>query len=236
MRKKNVFLFSLMVIIFALIVFSFINEIEWFFAQKFGFTIIQGNWELALIHIIVFSSFLIFIPIHYNNLDWKSKSIYVAFFIALFFEMFGFPLTVYFVSSFVGLSSANIQPTVLFKFGLFGLTIDVDYNYFMATLLSALGLTAIILGWRKVYHSQGKLVETGIYSIVRHPQYFAIIFITFVWMLAWPSLLTMIMWPILAWLYYNLAIKEENLMGRKFGKKFDEYKNKVPMFIPFSKF
>jgi protein-S-isoprenylcysteine O-methyltransferase Ste14 len=48
----------------------------------------------------------------------------------------------------------------------------------------------------------------------------------------WPTLLTLAMWPILAFMYYRLAKKEESDMGMVFGWEYREYSRAVPMFLP----
>jgi len=90
----------------------------------------------------------------------------------------------------------------------------------------------IIFGWSRIFKAKNKLVTTGIYSYVRHPQYLGFLLLTFGIDFLWPTFSTLILWPILALLYYRLAQEEEKTLEEKFREEYKEYKNKVPMFIP----
>lgn len=238
MKVKNLFLFAMMVMLFAAVAVSFIHNIVWLFSQNgSGYAgVIQGRWDLLLIYTLAFSSFLVLISISVKNLRWQSSGIYIAFFIALFAEMFGFPLTIYFLSRFLPAPAVGVQPITLFNINFLGTTLSADYNSFVATAISVVGLAFIALGWKKIYESKGRLATSGIYAVVRHPQYFGIILVTLTWLLAWPTLVTLAMWPILTTIYYRLAKSEESLMEKKFGRRYRNYEREVPMLIPFSRF
>ena len=81
-------------------------------------------------------------------------------------------------------------------------------------------------------HRTDKIIITGVYSIVRHPQHlgalFAHIGISFLFS-AWYSLLFT---PLMAVLIYLISRKEEKELIREFGKEFEDYKKKVGMFFP----
>jgi len=88
-------------------------------------------------------------------------------------------------------------------------------------------------GWTLIHTAGGKrLVTEGIYARMRHPQYSGMFLITLGFLLQWPSFLTLIMWPILMFAYYRLAMKEEKDVERQFGKAYLDYKKKVPAFLP----
>jgi protein-S-isoprenylcysteine O-methyltransferase Ste14 len=76
------------------------------------------------------------------------------------------------------------------------------------------------------------MVTSGLYRLVRHPQYFGIFLITVGFLIQWPTIITAAMWPVLAVMYYRLARREEREMVTKFGERYSEYKQMVPMFIP----
>ena len=88
-------------------------------------------------------------------------------------------------------------------------------------------------GWVLIHAAKGKqLVTGGVYAHVRHPQYSGLFLITLGFLIQWPSILTLIMWPILMWTYYRLAMKEERDIEKQFGQAYCDYKKKVPAFIP----
>lgn len=67
---------------------------------------------------------------------------------------------------------------------------------------------------------------------MRHPQYVAFALIMFGFLLQWPTLVTLIMFPILVLLYARLAKKEERDMVAEFGQDYDLYRGRTPAFIP----
>ena len=72
----------------------------------------------------------------------------------------------------------------------------------------------------------------GVYSYVRHPQYAGLFLVTVNFLLQWPSITTLVMWPILMFSYYRLALREEKDVEKIFGKQYEEYRKRVPAFIP----
>ena len=89
-----------------------------------------------------------------------------------------------------------------------------------------------IFGWTKIFRAKNKLIKTGIYSHIRHPQYLGFLFITMGMNILWVTLSTLALWPVLAFLYYRLAKEEDKQNEEEFGENFKTYKNNVPMFIP----
>ena len=138
--------------------------------------------------------------------------------------MFGFPLTIYFVSSYFGNPIEN-QNQFLNYMSSIGMPIGL--------IITSIGLLLVIFGWSLIHKSHGQnIITTGIYRYVRHPQYLGFILVTLGWLIHWPTLPTAIMWPILVIMYYKLDRKEENEMEKAFGESFLSYKRKVPMLIP----
>ena len=179
-----------------------------------------GRWDLVLVSIILFAAFILFIPFK-KNVHWKTHGTYAAFIIALFTEMFGFPLTIYFISSYLG--QVVFQNTFLDYMSSIGMPIGY--------IITGAGLLLVIAGWRPIYRTDN-MVISGPYRLLRHPQYLGFLLITGGWLIHWPTIPTIIMWPILVFLYYKLAKKEEKEMEERFGEKYREYKQSVPMFIP----
>jgi protein-S-isoprenylcysteine O-methyltransferase Ste14 len=99
-----------------------------------------------------------------------------------------------------------------------------------------LGIYLMYSGWMKIYKAKGdKLVTDGIYSYVRHPQYGGLFLITVGFLIQWPSLITLVMWPLLIFAYFRLAKREERDLEKQFSEEFIEYRRKVPAFMPRSK-
>ncbi len=179
-----------------------------------------GRWDLVLASVILFAAFLLCIPFK-KSADWRTHGTYAAFIIALFTEMFGFPLTIYFISSYLG--QVVFQNTFLDYMTSIGMPIGY--------IITGVGLLFVIAGWRPIYRTDG-MVISGPYRLLRHPQYLGFLLITGGWLIHWPTIPTILMWPILVFLYYNLAKKEEKEMEKRFGEKYKLYKESVPMFIP----
>ena len=68
----------------------------------------------------------------------------------------------------------------------------------------------------------GKLATTGAYGRVRHPQYDGFILIMLGFMLQWPTILTLAMFPILVVMYRRLARAEERDVHKMFGVQWEE--------------
>ena len=179
-----------------------------------------GRWDLVLASVILFAIFLLCIPFE-KNVNWRTHGAYTAFIIALFTEMFGFPLTIYFISTYF--AQVVFQNTFLDYMTSIGMPIGY--------IITGIGLLFVIAGWRPIYRSKD-IVTRGPYRLLRHPQYLGFLLITGGWLIHWPTIPTMVMWPILVFLYYNLAKREEKEMEKRFGEKYKEYKQSVPMFIP----
>ena len=196
-----------------------------------------GQWWAVGIWILMFSVFLAFVPF-YKKSQRKPATVYLAFIVALAFEMFGVPLSLYIVTWLVGL----ILPEGIFwghtlvkYIGLWGTYVGIAF-YVIGALL-------IIVGWKDIYkyywskeEGKGRLVSKGIYSFIRHPQYTGFLLITFGMILEWVTIPLLIMWPILVVLYYRLAKQEEKDMVREFGSDYISFKQKTSMFLPLKLF
>ena len=67
---------------------------------------------------------------------------------------------------------------------------------------------------------------------MRHPQYVAFIVIMFGFLLQWPTLVTLVMFPILVMVYARLARREERDVRAQFGVEWDAYASRTPPFMP----
>ncbi len=75
-------------------------------------------------------------------------------------------------------------------------------------------------------------MTTGVYGLVRHPQYLGFYLIIIGFLVQWPTIITVLMAPVLFYAYYRLALREEKGLRRRFGKQYEEYTSAVPRFIP----
>ncbi len=199
-----------------------------------------GLWSLVIINsaIIIFFAFSFYKP--KTDLDWRSLGAFSAFIIALFVEMYGFPLTIYLFSGW--LQSKFPQTNILAHdnghlwFTLFGFEGNPHLNpiHLISNGLVIAGFMLIYKAWRLLYgaQKQGSLATSGPYSIVRHPQYCGFILIMIGFLFMWPTLLTLAMFPMLVFVYIRLAKKEENLVRAEFGSIYDDYARDIPAFIP----
>jgi len=93
---------------------------------------------------------------------------------------------------------------------------------------------SVAAAWQVLYQAQrkGELAVTGPYAYVRHPQYVGFILVMFGFLLQWPTLLTLAMFPVLVWMYVRLAREEEREAAATLGTAYESYAAAVPGFIP----
>ena len=193
----------------------------------------EPGWGSAVLWIVLFTAFLLLFLLPTKRRDWRSAGVYEAFLIALFTEMFGFPLTLYVLSAAFGLPDpvgGSPQHPLAYVFGPESPGMILVPASSFAPLLA--GATIVVLGWRAVHRSPDRLVVTGVYSRVRHPQYLGLLVLTVGLLLWWPTVLTVPMWPILAWAYVHLARREDADLAARYGKAYEEYRRSVRMFLP----
>ena len=172
--------------------------------------------------------------------DWRSFGAFSAFLVALFAEMYGFPLTIYLLSGWLQTAYPGIDwfshdaghlPEMMF-----GWTTNPHFGPFhlISFVLIGLGFWMISTAWRVLYRAQrnGTLATSGPYARVRHPQYAGFVLVLTGFLFQWPTLLTLAMYPVLIWMYLRLARAEERETRAAFGPRFDAYAARVPAFVP----
>jgi len=104
----------------------------------------------------------------------------------------------------------------------------------VSMLLIVRGFTLLASAWSVLYRSQRthELAVTGPYANIRHPQYTAFILIMIGFLLQWPTLITLVMFPILVAAYLKLAHREELEVCAEFGSAYEQYAALTPGFIP----
>ena len=199
-----------------------------------------GLWGLVLINSVVFIMFAFTFFKPQTPRDWRSFGAFSAFLVALFAEMYGFPLSIYFLSGWLQTRYPNVDwfshdAGHLLEM-LFGWKANPHFGPFhlLSNVLIIAGFLIISAAWRVLYDAQrsGKLATTGPYAYVRHPQYAGFILVMFGFLLQWPTLLTLAMFPVLTWMYVRLARSEEREAIDDFGDAYRRYAETVPGFIP----
>jgi protein-S-isoprenylcysteine O-methyltransferase Ste14 len=199
-----------------------------------------GLWGLVLINTVVFVGFAFSFFKPSTPRDWRSFSAFSAFIVALFAEMYGFPLTIYLLSGWLqtrypGLNLLSHDAGHLW-WTLTGQHGDPHFGALHVASLVAIaaGFWLLASSWRVLYQAQRlhALASSGPYARVRHPQYDGFVLIMFGFLLQWPTLLTLAMFPILVWMYVRLAIVEERDSERAFGQAWRDYAAQTPRFFP----
>ena len=199
-----------------------------------------GLWSLVMINSLVFIIFAFSFAKPQSKRDWRSFGAFSAFIMALFTEMYGFPLTIYLLSGWLGSRFPSID-FMSHDAGhllevLFGWRANPHFGPFhiLSSVFIFAGFALLASAWKVLYEAQRqhRLAMTGPYARIRHPQYVGFVAILFGFLLQWPTILTIAMFPVLLLMYARLAITEERDMHAQFGDEYARYAARTPRFVP----
>lgn len=199
-----------------------------------------GHWGLVIVSSVVLLTFTFSFFRPKSRRDWRTFGMFSAFVFALFIEMYGFPLTIFLL---YGWLSRNFPDIAWFSHdashllqSLLGWETNAHLGplHIASNILIVGGLILLGAAWRVLYSAQrgAMLASTGPYAVIRHPQYASFVMIMIGFLIQWPTLPTLIMFPVLLFAYYRLAIKEEKESRIRFGKMYACYAEFTPRFLP----
>jgi protein-S-isoprenylcysteine O-methyltransferase Ste14 len=199
-----------------------------------------GLWWLAILNSVIFIGFAFSFFKPRTKTDWRSFSAFSAFILALFVEMYGFPLSIYVFSGwlaarypgidFLSHDNGHLIHTLL---GMKG-NPHWDIFHILSNVFIFSGFVMLSSAWHALWKAQRQhqLACTGLYARMRHPQYVAFIAIMFGFLLQWPTLPTLVMFPVLAFMYVRLSLKEEKVAEAEFGGEYRQWALVTPRFFP----
>jgi protein-S-isoprenylcysteine O-methyltransferase Ste14 len=199
-----------------------------------------GLWSLVIINSLIFIMFAFSFAKPQTSRDWRSFGAFSAFLVALFTEMYGFPLTIYLLSGWLqsrypGVDWFSHDAGHLLE-ELFGWRANPHFGPFHLLSFAFIGGGFVLLSnaWKVLYAAQRThtLATTGPYASIRHPQYAGFVLIMFGFLLQWPTILTLAMFPVLVTMYVRLALREEREVLAEFGEEYARYAERTPRFVP----
>jgi len=199
-----------------------------------------GLWPLVIINSAIFIIFAFSFTKPSTSKDWKSFGAFSAFVIALFTEMYGFPLSIFFLSGWLQSTFPDVDwfahDSGHFWEMIFGWRDNPHFGIFHFVSIGFIfaGFAILSSAWPILQRAlrSDTLAKTGIYAKIRHPQYVGFVLIMTGFLVQWPTILTLLMFPVLLIMYWRLALKEERDARAKFGQKYEAYKKATSRFIP----
>lgn len=199
-----------------------------------------GLWSLVIINSMVFIFFAFSFARPQSKRDWRSFGAFSAFLVALFTEMYGFPLTIYLLSGWL----TSRFPGVDFLAHDSGHLLEVMFGWranphlgpfhLLSTIFMVAGFWLLAASWKVLYEAQvaHRLAVSGPYARVRHPQYIGFVLIMLGFLVQWPTLVALAMFPVLVYMYVRLARREERDARAEFGEAYGGYAAHTPGFFP----
>ena len=199
-----------------------------------------GLWPLVILNSAIFLMFAFSFSKPQSARDWRTFGAFASFIVALFVEMYGFPLSIYLMSGWLQTkypnldllshNSGHLWSTLLGEKG------DPHFGplHIASYFFLGFGFYLLSIAWNVLYHAQRRnaLAVAGPYARIRHPQYVGFVLILIGFLLQWPTLLTLVMFPILLLMYARLAINEEAAMRKQFGAEYEAWAARTPRFVP----
>ncbi|MEM2111242.1 MAG: hypothetical protein QXX08_05115 [Candidatus Bathyarchaeia archaeon] len=117
----------------------------------------------------------------------------------------------------------------------------------LGQIVTVAGLAIFLEACIQFLGKHGKIITTGLYAVVRHPQYFGILIVTFGLSISCVQLQhssaggisldtfrlnTFFIWFVEVLGYILLAYYEEYSLSKEYGEEYQEYKQKVPLLFP----
>jgi protein-S-isoprenylcysteine O-methyltransferase Ste14 len=199
-----------------------------------------GLWGLVLMNSAIFIFFAFSFIKPKSRTDWRSLGAFSAFIVALFTEMYGFPLTIYLLSGWLTEQFPEVDFLAHENGHLWHTLLGIEGNphwdplHILSTLVVFFGFYMLATAWSELHRAQQThvLATTGWYARCRHPQYIAFILIMFGFLIQWPTIPTLVMFPILIVVYVRLAVREEKHSMQEFGDKYIQYMERTPGWLP----
>ncbi len=196
-----------------------------------------GFWFLVVVNVALFGFFILSFLAPLRKREWRSVGVTLAFFVALFTEMYGFPLTIYIFTAVLGsrypaLNLFSHAGGHLWVVLLGGGEKMLMIIHLISNGLVLIGFAVMWIGWKLIHGAEKELVTRGPYAYVRHPQYSGLFLVMLGMLIQWPTIITGLMFPVLLYVYYRLSKREEEDMLNIFGDEYRQYMERKPMFIP----
>jgi protein-S-isoprenylcysteine O-methyltransferase Ste14 len=199
-----------------------------------------GLWGLAAANAAVLTLFASSFHRFRTARDWRTFGAFAASVVALFAEMYGFPLTLFLLAGWLGSRAPGPGPFSHEAGHLWNELLGWRGDPHLSPLHLAGyvpvggGFLVLAAAWPVLLDAQrsGHLATSGPYARVRHPQYAGFVLIMLGFLLQWPTALTLLMFPVLVMMYTRLARQEERDAAARFGAAYARYAAAVPAFVP----